>query len=60
MLNESDKDILNIQDIKETIDIINKELFNSKSLLENFFIKFNENKNIFKQNNQNQNVKNII
>jgi hypothetical protein len=57
LINESDKEFLNIKDVRATVDLVNKELFISKSLLENFFIKFNENKNLFKNTTQNEYVK---
>ena len=41
--NESKGDMIKLDKIKEPIDLINKELLNSKSLLENFYIKFSEN-----------------
>jgi hypothetical protein len=43
--NESKENYINTLELKQPIDLLNKELINSKSLLENFFIKFNENKN---------------
>ena len=53
ILNESKENYINTVKLKEPMDILNKELIDSKSLLENFFIKFNENKSS-SSNNSNE------
>ena len=50
--NESNENYINILKIKEPFDSLNKELINSKSLLENFFVKLNENKKLLSNNPQ--------
>lgn len=50
--NESNEHYINILKIKEPFDSLNKELINSKSLLENFFVKLNENKKLLSNNPQ--------
>ena len=51
--NESKDNYIKTVNLKEPMDLLNKELIESKSLLENFFIKFNENKNYPSNNSQN-------
>jgi len=56
IINNSEDEIINVKLLKEPLNLINKDISNSKTLLENFFKRLNESSSTNNLSNKNNNV----